>query len=160
MADVRLANLDDSADQAAIIELLDMYCRDEFGDGAPLSDEARLNLIPGLKAHGGSKVFLAFDRSVAVGLAICFAGFSSFKGKPLLNIHDIAVRPESRGQGVGRALLDAISREAQRLGCCKVTLEVRSDNERAKALYASEGFAGTDPQTWFWTKPLTRPDTH
>jgi len=154
MLEVRLATLDDPADQSATIELLDMYCRDAFGDAAPLADEARRNLVPGLQAHGGGRVFLAFKHSEAVGLAICFVGFSSFKGKPLLNIHDIAVRPESRGQGVGRALLNAISLEAERLGCCKVTLEVRSDNERAQALYASEGFAGTDPQTWFWTKPI------
>jgi ribosomal protein S18 acetylase RimI-like enzyme len=159
MAEVRLANLDDPADQAATIELLDMYCRDEFGDSAPLSDEARRNLIPGLKAHGGGKVFLAFANGDAVGLAICLVGFSSFRGRPLINIHDIAVRPESRGRGVGRALLAAISQEAERTGCCKVTLEVRSDNKRAQALYSSEGFVATEPQTWFWSKPITRPDT-
>ena len=154
MAEVRLANLDDPADRAATVELLDMYCRDQFGDGAPLSDDARRNLIPGLLAHGGAKVFLAFDAHQPIGLAICFVGFSSFKGKPLINIHDIAVRPEVRGAGVGRALLGAVAAEAARLGCCKVTLEVRSDNQRAQALYASEGFVGTQPQTWFWSKPI------
>ena len=159
MVAIRLANLDDPADQAATIDLLDMYCRDAFGDSEPLSDEARNNLIPGLRGHGSSKVFLAFDGTLPVGLAICFVGFSSFKGMPLINVHDIAVRPEVRGRGVGRDLLRAVSNEAERLGCCKVTLEVRSDNQRAKALYASEGFVGTRPETWFWSKPLQQQRT-
>ena len=154
MVDVRLANLDDPADQTATIELLDMYCRDEFGDASPLPVDARLNLIPGLRAHGGAKVFLAFEDGSAVGLAICLVGFSSFWGKPLVNIHDVAVRPESRGRGVGRALLATIEKEAKKLGCCKVTLEVRSDNTRAQALYRSEGFTESKPETWFWSKQI------
>ncbi len=157
MIEDQLANLDDPADQAATIELLDMYCRDEFGSGSPLSEEARANLIPGLQAHGGAKVFLAWEGGeLAVGLAICLAGFSSFQGKPLINIHDIAVRPESRGRGIGRALLAAIDQEAKRLGCGKVTLEVRSDNHRAQALYASQGFESSRPETWFWTKRVSQ----
>ena len=155
MITVRLANLDDPADQAATIELLDMYCRDEFGESKPLSTEARRNLVPGLKAHGGARVFLACDAQQAVGLAICFLGFSSFQGKPLINVHDIAVRPANRGHGIGRSLLAAISSEAESLGCCKVTLEVRSDNAAAVGLYASEGFCGTEPETWFWSKRIS-----
>ena len=65
--------------------------------------------------HGGARVFLAYEQQCslptetqrspptetrrAVGLALCFVGFSSFKARPLINIHDIAVRPEVRGQG-------------------------------------------------------------
>jgi ribosomal protein S18 acetylase RimI-like enzyme len=154
MVEVRLADLTEPTDQAAVIDLLDMYCRDTFGDLAPLSDEARARLIPGLQAHGGAKVFLAFDQQQPVGLAICFVGFSSFRGQPLLNIHDIAVEPTARGRGVGRKLLKAIHQEAVRLNCCKTTLEVRSDNLRAQQLYASEGYQSSEPQSWFWTKKL------
>ncbi|HEX5104599.1 MAG TPA: GNAT family N-acetyltransferase [Pirellulaceae bacterium] len=151
---VLLANLADLAHQAAIVELLDMYCRDPFGDGRPLSEEARKNLIPGMARHGGALVFLAYEDEKPVGLAICFVGYSTFRGKPLVNIHDIAVRPGSRGQGVGRALLAAVERHARELGCCKVTLEVRSDNLRAMGAYRRADFEPTEPQTWFWTRKL------
>jgi ribosomal protein S18 acetylase RimI-like enzyme len=154
MVRVQLADLNDPAQQASIIELLDMYCRDPFGQGQPLSPEARRNLIPGLKGHGGAKVFLAHDRQATVGLAVCFVGFSTFRGRPLLNIHDIAVEPKWRGLGVGRALLTAIEAEARQLACCKITMEVRSNNDRAKRLYAQEGYQGSDPENWFWTKEL------
>ena len=44
---------------------------------------------------------------------------------------------------------------ARQLGCCKITLEVRSDNTRAMALYRDLGFVSSEPaEAFFWTKPL------
>jgi len=151
---VLLADLANPDHQAAILDLLDMYSRDEFGASQPLSDQARADLIPGLINHGASRVFLAYEDTRPVGLAICFVGLSSFRAKPLLNIHDIAVRPETRGKGIGRQLLNAVAEEARALGCCKLTLEVRADNLRAQALYKDVGFQPTDPGTWFWSHLL------
>ena len=151
---VLLADLANPDHQAAILDLLDMYSRDEFGANQPLSDQARADLIPGLVNHGATRIFLAYDEARPVGLAICFVGFSSFRAKPLLNIHDIAVRPETRGKGIGRQLLNAVAEDARALGCCKLTLEVRADNLRAQALYKDVGFQPTDPGTWFWTQTL------
>ena len=151
---VILADLGNPSHQSAIIDLLDMYCRDEFGDEKPLSADARANLIPGLIKHGGARVFLACDGDQPLGVAICMAGFSSFRGKPLINIHDIAVSPAARGQGIGRKLLAAVEAEARKLGCCKVTLEVRSDNARAMGLYQSVGFKPSEPETLFWTQKV------
>jgi ribosomal protein S18 acetylase RimI-like enzyme len=151
---ILLADLTDSQHQAAIVELLDMYCRDEFGDCQPLSAQARANLIPGLLKHGGARVFLAYEDQQPLGVAICLVGFSSFRGQPLVNVHDIAVRPAARGRGVGRLLLDAVAADARTLGCCKVTLEVRSDNVRAMGLYRSVGFQSSEPETFFWSQKL------
>ena len=131
-----------------------MYCRDEFGDGKPLPAETRANLIPGLIRHGGARVFLAWEESRPVGLALCFVGFSSFRAKPLMNIHDIAVVPQARGRGMGRQLLKAVEAHAREAGCCKVTLEVRSDNVRAQQAYRRAGFQSSRPETFFWTQPL------
>ena len=151
---ILLADLTNPSHQAAIIDMLDMYCRDEFGDCQPLANDARERLIPGLVKHGGARVFLAFDGQQPLGVAICMLGFSSFRTKPLLNIHDIAVSPAARGQGIGRKLLQAVESEARALGCCKVTLEVRSDNQRAMGLYRSVGFKSTEPETFFWSQRL------
>ena len=151
---VVLADLHNPSHQAAIVELLDMYCRDEFGDCKPLSAQARENMIPGLIKHGGARVFLACDDEQPLGVAICMIGFSSFRGKPLINIHDIAVSPGARGQGIGRKLLAAVETEARSLGCGKVTLEVRSDNTRAMGLYRSVGFQPSEPETYFWTQKV------
>jgi len=154
MPNIFLADLANPTHQAAIIDLLDMYCRDNFGDCQPLADDARANLIPGMIKHGGARVFLAIDGDQPLGMALCFLGFSSFRAKPLLNIHDIAVSPAARGQGIGRKLLAAVEAEARALGCCKVTLEVRSDNVRAMGLYQSVGFKSSEPETYFWSQKL------
>ena len=52
----------------------------------------------------------------------------------------MAVMPEARGTGGGRALLDHIVDYARRQGCHKVELEVWVDNARAISLYATSGF--------------------
>ena len=52
----------------------------------------------------------------------------------------MAILPEARGLGGGRALLEAILEHAQACGAHKVELEVWIDNARAIALYASAGF--------------------
>jgi ribosomal protein S18 acetylase RimI-like enzyme len=151
---VVLADLANPSHQSDIVDLLDMYCRDEFGDGKPLADDVRARLIPGMVAHGGARVLLAYVGESPAGVAICFVGFSTFKARPLLNIHDIAVSPQFRGQGVGRELLAAVETEARRLGCGKVTLEVRADNVRAQQAYRKAGFESTEPETWFWSRRL------
>jgi len=51
----------------------------------------------------------------------------------------LAVRPASRGQGLGRALLQAAAAHAQTLGATVLFLEVGTDNPSALALYAGQG---------------------
>jgi putative acetyltransferase len=52
----------------------------------------------------------------------------------------MALLPEGRGRGGGRALLDAMAEHARASGAHKLDLEVWTDNERAIALYVSAGF--------------------
>lgn len=134
------ANLEDAAHQRAIRSLLDGYARDPMGDGRALPRDVLERLIPGLQRHPTSLVFLAFDGDEAIGLAVCFVGFSTFAARPLVNLHDLAVTPGQRGRGAGRLLLQRVEARARELGCCRLTLEVRSDNDRARGLYASFGF--------------------
>lgn len=137
---VRRADLNQTTDAQAVVTLLDAYASDPMGSGEPLPQETRDRLIPALRRVPGRLVLLALADGDAVGLAICFQGFSTFRAQPLLNIHDLAVLPDHRGQGAGTALLAAIESEAVRLGCCKLTLEVREDNPAAEALYRKLGF--------------------
>jgi ribosomal protein S18 acetylase RimI-like enzyme len=136
-----------------------MYSRDPIANGRPLADEVKQALIPGLRAHPGTHVFLAYRGARAVGVAVCFRGFSTFAARPLLNVHDLAVDPEHRGAGAGRALMDAIEARARTLGCCKLTLEVQENNERAQRLYEHCGFvayelASDAGRAMFWQKKL------
>jgi len=131
--------------QRAIVEMTDAYARDRMGGAAPLPQEVRDRLVPALRAHPTTLIFLAFEGPEPVGIATCFKGFSTFAAKPLINIHDLAVSPEHRGRGISRALLDAVERKARTLGCAKLTLEVLEGNARARRVYLAAGFAhGTE----------------
>jgi GNAT superfamily N-acetyltransferase len=116
---------------------------DPMGDGSPLSETARQNLIPGLRGHPTTIIFLAYLDGAPVGLAICFLGFSTFAARPLLNIHDYCVRPGCRGTGIGQRLLEAVEERARAIGCCRLTLEVQENNHRARHVYHAAGFSQT-----------------
>ena len=145
--------------QRAVVELVDAYAQDPMGDGKPLADEVKQSLIPALQKHPTTLILLAYQQEKPVGLAVCFLGFSTFAARQLINIHDLAVLPDYRGQGIGRRLLEAVEAKAQELGCCKLTLEVDERNRRALQLYRAIGFDASNriPQSGvalFMTKPL------
>jgi GNAT superfamily N-acetyltransferase len=135
------AELDRPEHQRAVVDLLDWYAKDPMGNGRPLSDEVKKALLPGLRAHPTSLIFIAYQGEEPVGIAVCFRGFSTFAARPLVNIHDLAVLPDRRGRGIGRLLLQAVERKARSLGCCKLTLEVQEGNRRARAVYEAAGFS-------------------
>lgn len=141
---VHPTDLADPRQVTAFRALLDHYARDPMGGGAGLSDFATAHLVERLGHHPGFVGFLAWEtegeEARAVGLINCFEGFSTFAARPLLNIHDIVVRAERRAAGVGQALLRAAEDAARARGCCKLTLEVLSNNHRALASYARFGF--------------------
>jgi len=155
--EIRDADFGDPADRAGIVDVIGSYAADAVGGGQPLSPDVRERLVPGLRDHPTAVVLLALVDRRPVGIAVCFVGFSTFQARPLLNVHDLAVVPEFRGKGIGRALLAAIEVRAVQRGCCKLTLEVQDDNRRARALYQSFGFSDVvvdSSPTRFLAKPL------
>jgi GNAT superfamily N-acetyltransferase len=126
-----------------VVALTAAYACDAMGNGGPLPPEVLERLLSGLRKHPTSIIFLAYVDGQAVGIATCFLGFSTFAARPLINIHDLAVLPERRGEGIGRSLLEAVERKARELGCSKVTLETQEHNSLARSLYEGIGFTNT-----------------
>jgi len=142
-AALRVASVDlaDDAHCQCLLGLLDHYALDPMGGGKGLSAHARAHLVAELRRMPSYRGALAWRGEQAVGLVNCFTGLSTFAARPLLNIHDIVVRSDCRGQGVGQALLGWAQDLATELRCCKLTLEVLSNNRRAMSLYEKAGFA-------------------
>jgi ribosomal protein S18 acetylase RimI-like enzyme len=147
---IRVADLAQPSDRAALVALLDAYARDPMGGGAPLAPAVAAVLPERLAAQPNARIWLACaPDGTPVGIAVCFVGFSTFAAQPLLNVHDLAVLPAHRGRGIGRRLLETVEAAARAMGCCKVTLEVRDDNATAQGLYAALGYGGA----WrFWSR--------
>lgn len=125
---------------SAIVTVLDTYARDPMGGGTPLSNDVKAHLVAALAARAHLFSVLAFNENNAIGLVNCVEGFSTFACRPLVNIHDVAVIPTYRGQGVAANMLAHVEQLARARGACKLTLEVLEGNQRAARLYASSGF--------------------
>lgn len=57
-----------------------------------------------------------------------------------IDVHNIAVHPGFRRQGIGQVLLRQVIEQAHRRDSSRVTLEVRVSNVAAQKLYESVGF--------------------
>ena len=139
-----------------LIDMLNWYAMDSMGNGKPLTEDVKARLRTDLKTVSGAVSFLAYegDKSdTPVGLINCFSGYSSFRAKPLLNIHDVVVHPQHRGKSIGTALLRAVEKYAREQGYCKLSLEVRTDNP-AERLYRRLGFTDGGNPMWFLTKDM------
>lgn len=139
---VRQADYGHPSDAAAVVALLDAYASDPAGGGEPLSDFVKANLARELAARPQAYSVLAFDGEQPVGLVNCIEGFSSFKCKPLVNVHDVAVLASHRGRGIAEAMLAEAERIAAERGAVKMTLEVLSGNAPAVKLYRRIGYEG------------------
>ncbi len=94
-----------------------------------------------------AEVLLAEVADEVVGFALFFHNFSTFLGKPGIYLEDLFVRPEFRGQGLGKALLLALARLACERGCGRVEWSVLNWNEPAIGFYRSLGAVPMDEWT-------------
>jgi GNAT superfamily N-acetyltransferase len=75
----------------------------------------------------------------AVGFALFFHTFSTFLGRRSLWLEDLFVRPENRGQGIGRALLTHLARLACERRCGRFEWAVLDWNAPAIRFYEELG---------------------
>jgi ribosomal protein S18 acetylase RimI-like enzyme len=150
----RNSNLESQEDAEKFITLLNCYIRDPMGGGREWSMDEGFAMVSRLRKIPTMRVIFAERNGEVVGMALCFLGFSSFGGFPLLNIHDFIVREDCRGQGIGKVLMASLEEYARLRGCGRLTLEVREDNPAAMSLYRTSGFADCEPPMRFWRKNL------
>ena len=84
-------------------------------------------------------VIASDDAGAPAAFAIFFTNYSTFLAKPGLYLEDLFVRPEFRGQGIGKALLAYLARLANQRNYGRMEWTVLDWNERAIAFYESFG---------------------
>lgn len=82
-----------------------------------------------------------------VGFALWFWNFSSWDGVHGIYVEDLFVRPEHRGDGLGRALLAELAAECARRGYTRLQWSVLDWNEAAVGFYRSVGAEPMDEWT-------------
>ncbi len=102
---------------------------------------------------------LALDGENPIGCVVGFHHLYLFAGQPVANIQFLFVQPEHQRRGIARKLMQSFEDRARTLGCCRLTLEVRTGNVPAKSLYAAldyrQAVFGPERDTLeYWEKAL------
>lgn len=74
------------------------------------------------------------------GFVQLYPGLSTVGLNARWTLNDLYVSPESRGQGTGRALMQAAAQLAREHGVARLVLMTQVSNERAQGLYESLGW--------------------
>ena len=137
---IRVVDYTDASEASEMVNLLNHYACDPMGGAKALPQKVQDTLVDELKKRPTFKSAIAWVDGSPAALVNFAEGFSTFAAKPLVNVHDLVVHADFRGQGLSHKLLEFVKQEAAALGCCKLTLEVLSENEIAKNSYAKFGF--------------------
>ncbi|MDJ0277170.1 GNAT family N-acetyltransferase [Sphingomonas sp. 2R-10] len=116
-----------AADIAAVDAVMQAAFEPRFGEAWTQAQCLGMLSLPGVW------LTLAHDAELLVGFALTRA--IADDAELLL----LAVRPDHRGRGIGRALLRRAIADAQTRGAARLCLEMRAGND-ATRLYAGEGF--------------------
>ena len=90
-------------------------------------------------ASPAAEAAIAEVDGVAVGFAVWFGTFSTFRGQRSFYLEDIFVKPDFRGRGIGKALLATVARRAVETGCRRMDWSVLDWNTPAIEFYRSLG---------------------
>ena len=82
---------------------------------------------------------LAEADGAAVGLALWYYTFSTFRGRPDIFLEDLFVEPAQRGHGIGLALLRHLAQRAVAENCRRIEWRVLNWNTPSIAFYESLG---------------------
>ena len=83
----------------------------------------------------------------AAGMALWFYNFSTFEGRHGIYLEDLYVRPEHRGAGLGKALLQTLARRCLEEDLARLQWSVLDWNAPAIAFYKAQGAEMLDEWT-------------
>ncbi len=132
----RRAGPDDAATVLALMR--DFYAEDRI---AFEPERIRAGVAALLAGPAQGEILLWQDRSGAVlGYGVLCAGFSLEQGGAFGLIDELFLKPQARGRGRGRAMLETLVRHAGDRGWAIVRLEVNRHNAAARRMYLAAGF--------------------
>jgi GNAT superfamily N-acetyltransferase len=95
----------------------------------------------------GAEVVIGQHANEPAGFALFFHTFSTFLGRPGIYLEDLYVRPEFRGNGIGRAMLVYLAGLAKERDCGRLEWSVLDWNEPAIRLHRGIGAVSMDDWT-------------
>jgi len=105
----------------------------EVFPGSPAWNDPATDIRRKLKIQRELFIVAIIDSAV-VGSAM--AGYDGHRGW----VYYVAVSPAFRRQGIGAALMKRVERDLKQIGCPKLNLQVRADNDEVVAFYKKLGY--------------------
>ncbi len=106
-------------------------------------------LMDSLFVKKQAEVIIAEEEGRALGFALYFHNFSTFKGRACLYLEDIFVKEEQRGRGIGKMLFKRLAQIAIERGCERFDWAVLDWNKPSIEFYKSLGALPMDDWTVF-----------
>ncbi len=94
-----------------------------------------------------AEVLLARLDGAAVGFALFYGIYSTFRGRCGIHLEDLYVRPALRGRHVGQRLLAELARITLERGCARLEWWVLGEDEKAVGFYEGIGASAKDEWT-------------
>ena len=94
-----------------------------------------------------AEVIIAYINGKPVGFALFFHNFSTFLGKPGIYLEDLYVKPQNRGKGIGKKLLQYLAQLTIDRNCGRLEWWVLDWNQEAIGFYRSIGAIAMDEWT-------------
>jgi GNAT superfamily N-acetyltransferase len=128
-----------------MIEALATY--EKLRDACVVSDDRLRETLFG--PHPSAEVIIAHAGDKPAGFALFFHNYSTFLAQRGLYLEDLFVKPEYRGRGIGRALLERLAQIAVERDCGRFEWSVLDWNEPAIGFYKKLGAVPMEDWTIF-----------
>ena len=139
-AEVRTAGPEDAGALGGLLHRFNT----EYDDASP-GPEAMAERCGELLAAGEMAAFLAGDDLGGPdGLAVVRFRPALWSGGNEAYLEELYVVPDRRGEGLGRALMDAVIALARERGCDRLDLGTGEGDAAARSLYESLGFSNDE----------------
>ena len=145
---ITIATEGDVAQILAFIKALAEYER--LADSVVATEEGLRATLFGPRPY--AECVIARWNGEPAGFALFFHNYSTFLGRPGVYLEDLFVKPELRGKGVGRSLLEYLAKVAVDRGCGRLEWSVLDWNEPAIGFYKSLGAEPLQDWTIFRVK--------
>jgi GNAT superfamily N-acetyltransferase len=134
-----------------LLPLVQAYCR--FYEVDPPRErliELSLSLIE-RPEEGSQLIARGEDGGEPLGFATVYWTWDTLRAARVGVMHDLFVKPESRGRGVADALIEACRRLAHERGAAGIGWQTATDNLRAQRVY---GRVGAKREQWvdYWLR--------
>lgn len=126
------------SDVSTIVELVRDLAEYEREPASAVGTEADF-LRDGFGATPAFRTLIAEDGGRAIGFALYFFSYSTWRGRRCLYLEDLFVRPEVRGKGAGIALMRELARMAVKEECARFVWQVLDWNQPSIDFYEKLG---------------------